>query len=224
MRFFNWDVYGRILADSDLDLKVKRDSNGEVVNYVIMMGNSKFKASDLGKSRNLTAKNIEATWRKIHLQMEIERKAEEMKAQQNQPKPVLRPAAPNPMRPVFAVPTPAVQTQSARYTAKYEVNGKTIDIDIPQSIYDIFKQNCQVPEDNDVATVDDVVKTAVLLFLGYVDAATTVAQSCGGGGSQPESGWGEKDDEDDEERARRWAAMAHNMCKTKQKVKYKFGR
>ena len=224
MRFFNWDVYGRILADSDLDLKVKRDSNGEVVNYVIMMGNSKFKASDLGKSRNLTAKNIEATWRKIHLQMEMERKVEEMKARQNQPKPVLRPAAPNPMRPVIAVPTPAVQTQPARYTAKYEVNGKTIDIDIPQSIYDILKQNCHVPEDNDVATVDDVVKTAVLLFLGYVDAATTVAQSCGGGGSQPESSWGKKEDEDDKERARRCAAMAHNMCKPKQKVKYKFGR
>lgn len=119
MRFFNWDIYGRILADSDLDLKVKRDSNGEVVNYVIMMGNSKFKASNLGKSRNLTAKNIEATWRKIHLQMEMERKAEEMKARRNQPKPVLRPAAPNPMRPVIAVSTPAVQTQSARYTAKY---------------------------------------------------------------------------------------------------------
>lgn len=224
MRFFNWDAYGRVLADSNLDLKVKRDSKGEVVNYVIMMGNSKFKASDLGKSRNLTVKNIEATWKKIHQQMEMERKAEEMKAQQNQPKPVTKPAVPNPMRPVISVATPVVQTQPARYITKYEVNGKTIDIDIPQSIYDTLKQNCQVPEDNDVAAVNDVVKTAVLLFLGYVDDATTVAQSCGGGGSQSESGWGRKDDEDDKEWARRCAAMAHRMCTPKPKIKRKFGR
>ena len=224
MKFFDWDVYGRILANSDLDLKVKRDTKGEVVNYVIMMDNSKFKSSILGKSRNLTVKNIEATWRKIHLQMEIERKVEEMKAQQNQPKPVMRPATQNPFRPGLATSKPVSSPQPARYTTTYIIGDKKYDVDIPQSIYDFFKRECQVPEENDSAVQDDVVKTAVLLFLGYVDAATTIAQSCGGGGSQPESGWGRKDDEDDMEWARRCRMMAHNMCKPKPKVKYKFGR
>ena len=55
-------------------------------------------------------------------------------------------------------------------------------------------------------------KVAVLLFLGYVDAATTMSESCGGGGGT-ESGWGKKDDEDDLEWARRCAAKASWLCK-----------
>ena len=37
----------------------------------------------------------------------------------------------------------------------------------------------------------------MLLFAGYIDAATSMSESCGGGGSSPSSGWGKKDDEDD---------------------------
>jgi hypothetical protein len=43
-----------------------------------------------------------------------------------------------------------------------------------------------------------VLKVAMLLFAGYIDAATSMSESCGGGGgSAPESGWGKKDDEDE---------------------------
>lgn len=185
MKFFNWDVYGRILADSNLDLKVKCDSNGEVVSYVIWIGNSKFKASDLGKSRNLTVKNIEATWKKVHQQMEMERKAEEMKARQNQPKPMSRTDGlrQSSIRPAMQTTKPVEPTQSDRFNASYDVDGKKFQISLLDSIYKQIKDDCQVPEDNDTATVNDVIKVAVLLFLGYVDAATTIAQLCGGGGS-----------------------------------------
>jgi len=229
MKFFDWDVYGRILADSDLRLEVTRDkAHNAPVGYVIWMGNSKFKASDLGKSRNLTVKNIEATWKKLHAEMDKERRAAEAKARldamQNLTKPVMRSSTQNPFSPDVVTTRPLSSPQPARYTTTYSVGDKKYDVDIPQSIYDFFKKDCQVPEDNDSATPEDVIKTAVLLFLGYVDAATTISQSCGGGGSQPESGWGRKEDEDDMEWARRCRMMAHNMCKPKPKVKYKFGR
>ena len=50
------------------------------------------------------------------------------------------------------------------------------------------------------------------LFGGYIDAATSMSESCGGGGgSAPESGWGKKDDEDNRLYARRCLQMAHSM-------------
>ena len=58
--------------------------------------------------------------------------------------------------------------------------------------------------------------TAMLLFAGYIDAATSMSESCGGGGgSTPESDWGKKDDEDERMFARRCLLMAHSMYKPK---------
>lgn len=52
-------------------------------------------------------------------------------------------------------------------------------------------------------------------FAGYIDAATSMFDSCGGSGSTPSSGWGKKNDEDDWKYAHRCAQMAHSMCKPK---------
>ena len=88
-------------------------------------------------------------------------------------------------------------------------------------VADIWHQNlklneAQVPDGNDTATIENVAHTAILLFVGYIDAATSMSESCGGGGgSSPESGWGKKDDEDERTYARRCLQMAHSMCKPK---------
>ena len=64
----------------------------------------------------------------------------------------------------------------------------------------------------------------MLLFAGYIDAATSMSESCGGGGgSTPESDWGKKDDEDERMFARRCLLMAHSMYKPKS-VKRSFHR
>ena len=93
---------------------------------------------------------------------------------------------------------------------------------IPNSVKDIFLKEAQVPEGNDTATVEkvqldevNVAHTAMLLFAGYIDAATSMSESCGGGGSAPESDWGKKDDEDERQFARRCLKMAHSICKPK---------
>ena len=89
-------------------------------------------------------------------------------------------------------------------------------VEIPNSVKDIFLNEAQVPEDNDTATVEIVAHTAMLLFAGYIDAATSMSESCGdGGGSAPESGWGKDKDEDERAYARRCLKMAHSMCKPK---------
>ena len=64
--------------------------------------------------------------------------------------------------------------------------------------------------------VKNVAHTAMLLFAGYIDAATSMSESCGGGGgSSPESDWGKKDDENERMFARRYLQMAHSMLKPK---------
>ena len=65
------------------------------------------------------------------------------------------------------------------------------------------------------ATTENVAHVAMLLFAGYIDAATSMSESCGGGGSTPSSGWGKKDDEDDWKFAHRCAQMVHSVCKPK---------
>lgn len=58
-----------------------------------------------------------------------------------------------------------------------------------------------------------VVKVALNLVCGFIDDATTIAQTHGGGGGGPSSDWGQRPDEDDREWARRCLAMARKMCK-----------
>lgn len=53
---------------------------------------------------------------------------------------------------------------------------------------------------------------AASLYLGYLDAATRIAQSSGGGGG-PGTGWGKRDDEDDLNFRRRCFGMAMKMMK-----------
>lgn len=65
---------------------------------------------------------------------------------------------------------------------------------------------------------ENVLNVAMLLCMNYVDAATTVSESCGGGGSTS-SNWGKDDDEDERERARRCAQHANWLCKPIRKYK-----
>ena len=58
---------------------------------------------------------------------------------------------------------------------------------IPNSVKDVFTNEVQIPEDNDIATTENVAHVAMLLFAGYIDAATSMSESCGGGGSQDKS-------------------------------------
>lgn len=87
---------------------------------------------------------------------------------------------------------------------------------ISDPVKDIFLNEAQIPEGNDTATIENVAHVAMLLFAGYIDAATSMSESCGGGGgSSPESDWGKRDDEDERAFARRCLLMAHSMYKPK---------
>ena len=214
MQEFDIDFYFKMLRMKGYEVTPRYDKDKKLVGYTIGKNASVFKASEIG--RRFMASQLEATWKKFH------------------PKPALgtvKPASPTatpsnrPSRHVTPKPTSTQTKVLPRVQAKPVPSFTSFNIEtpignkavvIPNSIKDIFLKEAQVPEGNDTATVENVAHTAMLLFAGYIDAATSLSESCGGGGgSVPESGWGKKDDEDERAFARRCLLMAHSMYKPK---------
>lgn len=174
--------------------------------YTILRGNSRFKSSTLSKGRNLTVPKLEATWKKLH------------------------PVAPSVDKPNYTIGT--TQTTEKKTLTEYNskcqsadqsmpevssvfrkilsVDGKNYSITMPVDAYKAMQEAIQTPDES--VPVENILNVAMLLFMNYVDAATTVSESCGGGGSTP-SNWGKDEDEDERERARRCAQHAKWLCK-----------
>ena len=70
--------------------------------------------------------------------------------------------------------------------------------------------------ENMAESAAEICSIASQLYLGYLDAATRIAQSSGGGGG-PGTGWGKRDDEADLDFRRRCFGMAMKMMKPGQK-------
>ena len=211
---FDIAMYFNFLRSKGYEVKTKYDKNQKLVGYTVGKNASVFKASEI--SRRFMASQLEATWKKFH------------------PEPTqvrVKPASPivttcsRPSRPVTPKPTstqtkvqPSVQPKPtpAKTVFNIDTGSDVKKVWIPNSVKDIFFNEAQVPEGNEIATVENIAHTAMLLFAGYIDAATSMSESCGGGGgSSPESDWGKRDDEDERAFARRCLQMAHSMCKPK---------
>ena len=214
MQEFDIDFYFKMLRMKGYEVTTRYDKSKKLVGYTIGKNASVFKASEVG--RRFMATQLEATWKKFH-----------PKPTQVKVKPVSPDVTPSshPVRP-SSQPTistqpkvqPKVQPKSVPSFTTFNINtlNGTKTVEIPNSVKDIFFNEAQIPEGNDTVTIENVAHVAMLLFVGYIDAATSMSESCGGGGgSAPESGWGKKDDEDERAFARRCLQMAHSMCKPK---------
>ena len=202
---FNWNDYVERLKQYGYDMMLQKDSQNIIRGYSIKRGNSTYKSSSLGKGRNLMPSKIEATWEKLHKEVLQQEDAD----------------SENYVRNTFAELQTANNAR-CRNCNEYQPqslvhhsinwNYHDYEIDIPSNANDILMQDVSLPENNVFATINDLQQTAVLLFAGYLDAATQMSESTGGGGSTPD-GWGRNKDEDDLEWARRCARMASQMCR-----------
>lgn len=221
MQEFDVDFYFKMLRMKGYEVTSRYDKSKKLVGYTIGKNASVFKASEIG--RRFMASQLEATWKKFH--------PEPTQVRVKPASPTVTPSS-RPSRPVTPKPTSTQTKVQPRVQAKPVPSFTSFNIEtpignkavvIPNSVKDIFLKEAQVPEGNDTATVEkvqldevNVAHTAMLLFAGYIDAATSLSESCGGGGgSVPESGWGKKDDEDERAFARRCLLMAHSMYKPK---------
>ena len=212
MPSYEWDTYKHGLESRGYKVHEQRDKQGVLHGYTILRGNSRFKSSILGKGRNLTVTKLESTWKDLH------------------------PVAPSVVKPSSSVG--ASQTTERRPIAEHKserqsvaqskpetpsvfkkilsVDDKHYSIMMPMEAYKAMNDAIEVPDES--MPFENVLNVALLLFMNYVDAATTVSESCGGGGSTP-SNWGKDDDEDERERARRCAQHANWLCKPIRKYK-----
>lgn len=192
MPHFDWNTYCRMLRNKGYDIQLKKDSIGKVCGYTIRKGNSIYKSSLLGNSRNLMPSKIEETWRKLH---------QSSRAEQDS------------MMTSRTESTNVSSTEKSNSSMVYHysilADKQMYEVNIPNHIQDVFA--------NEFATSDDLnasnlAKVAALLFAEYIDAATSIASSGGGGGS-PGTGWGKDKDEDERNWALRCARMAKWLCK-----------
>lgn len=192
---FDWETYCRKLNTKGYDIKLTKDNKGVVKGYAIRKGNSIYKSSILGKSRNLMPSKIKATWAGLHsssLQQTIQSQSKDVKTSTRG--------------------NNKTETQSNSSTLHYSisVDGDLFDISLPHLVKSVFDEEIVRSEEETKHT--DVLKVAALLFAGYLDAATSMAASNGGDGS-PGSGWGKDKDDDERNWAIRCAKMAKWLCK-----------
>lgn len=202
---FDWSDYVERLKQSDYDVMLQKDSQDVVRGYSIKRGNSTYKSSSLGKGRNLMPSKIEATWKDLHKDILQQDKADKENQVKN-----------------TSAELQTANNARCRNCNEYQPqplvhhsinwNYRDYKIEIPSNANDILMQNMSLPKNNVFATINDLQQTAILLFAGYLDAATQMSESTGGGGSTPD-GWGRDKDEDDLEWARRCARMANHMCR-----------
>ena len=206
MSGFDWNGYKRGLESRGYKIHEQRDKQGVLHGYTVLRGNSRFKSSILGKGRDLTASKLEATWKKLH------------------------PVAPSVVKPSSTVDTsqatnrkPLVERYAERQSVAQTkpappsvfrkiqyVDDEKYSITMPLEAYKAMQDAIEVPDES--VPFENVLNVAMLLFMNYVDAATSMSESCGGGGSTP-SNWGEDKDEDEREWARRCAQHANWLCK-----------
>ena len=202
---FNWNDYVERLKQYGYDMMLQKDSQNIIRGYSIKRGNSTYKSSSLGKGRNLMPSKIETTWEKLHKEVLQQEDADRENHVRN-----------------TSAELQTANNARCRNCNEYQPqslvhhsinwNYHDYEIDIPSNANDILMQDVSLPENNVFATINDLQQTAVLLFAGYLDAATQMSESTGGGGSTPD-GWGRNKDEDDLEWARRCARMASQMCR-----------
>ena len=123
---------------------------------------------------------IEATWARLH----GERKSSLIPNTEQK----IRPATVSTEMPQTNRPAPVIKHYDISTDEYHHYH-----VAIPEEADEIICKECSVPDDNPLATIEDVQKTALLLFAEYLDGATSMAASSGGGGSNM-SGWGKDKD------------------------------
>lgn len=199
MPSWSWNGYVARVQSKGYTLKERRDKSGALKGYTIGMGKARFKASELGTGRKLTASRIENTWNKLHSQSETKAKQLDKKAGT---KPVVSPDK-------QVTDYTSWQERTSGYDLSH--NGKTHRFYIPNDVMQVFDDEFDYRE---IANWQELTDMAVALFVGLT-ALDTVSTGSGGGGSSNDDNWRDRKDEEEIERARRCArAAAARLGKT----------
>ena len=139
---WSWNGYRERLAAKGYDLYLRKDKKNVIRGYVLLKGNTKFKASELGKGRNLTASRIRQTWEKLH-----EDKAQQVRPATKQsvvptPKPSVSTATKQKPQPVIRQNNPVFENYTSYkpncQLTEFKHGGKTFKRYLPDKVLDFF--------------------------------------------------------------------------------------
>lgn len=196
---WSWNDYAARIRAKGYTIMIRPGKKG-VYGYSIGMGKARFKASELGTGRKLTASRIENTWNKLHSQSAV-------KSAQPVKKSGTKPVAPVVSKPVVSPVKQVLDyTSWQEGTSRYELThvGKTSQFYIPNDVMQIFDDEFDYRE---IVNWQELTDMAVALFVGLT-AFDTVSTGSGGGGSSNDDNWRDRKDEEEIERARRCARAA----------------
>ena len=199
MPSWSWNDYAARIRAKGYTIMIRPGKKG-VYGYSIGKGKARFKASELGTGRKLTASRIENTWNKLHSQSAV-------KSAQPVKKSGTKLVAPVVSKPVVSPDKQVTDYTSWREeTSRYELThgGKTSQFYIPNDVMQIFDDEFDYRE---IANWQELTDTAVALFVGLT-ALDTVSTGSGGGGSSSDDNRRDRKDEEEIERARRCARAA----------------
>lgn len=206
MPSWSWNDYAARIRAKGYTIMIRPGKKG-VYGYSIGKGKARFKASELGTGRKLTASRIENTWNRLHSQSAI-KSAQPVKE-----------SGPKPVAPVVSKSVVSPDKQVTDYTSwregtsRYELThgGKTSQFYIPNDVMQVFDDEFDYRE---IVNWQELTDMAVALFVGLT-ALDTVSTGSGGGGSSNDDNRRDRKDEDEIERARRCArAAAAHLGKT----------
>lgn len=206
MPSWSWNDYAARIRTKGYTIMIRPGKKG-VYGYSIGKGKARFKASELGTGRRLTASRIENTWNRLHSQSAAKAK---------QP---VKNAGTKPVAPVVSRPVVSPDKQVTDYTSwqegtsRYELThgGKTSQFYIPNDVMQVFDDEFDYRE---IVNWQELTDMAIALFVGLT-ALDTVSTGSGGGGSSNDDNRRDRKDEDEIERARRCArAAAARLGKT----------
>lgn len=199
MPSWSWNDYAARIRAKGYTIMIRPGKKG-VYGYSIGKGKARFKASELGTGRKLTASRIENTWNKLHSQSAV-------KSAQPVKKSGTKPVAPVVSKPVVSPDKQVTDYTSWREgTSRYELThgDKTSQFYIPNDVMQIFDDEFDYRE---IANWQELTDTAIALFVGLT-ALDTVSTGSGGGGSSSDDNRRDRKDEEEIERARRCARAA----------------
>lgn len=201
---WSWDEYVRKLQAKGYKVNPRYDGKSVLRGYSIGIGNSTYKASELGKGRNLMASKIERTWQMLHPNMENTLQTDESRDKTKIATNVRtngKQVASN--DDVTFIPD---YTKWHEGTESYDLthDNKSYRFYISKDVMDIFNDEFNYHDTLNWKELTDLA-VAVLVGLTALDTAPTGG---GGGGASNDNGWHDRKDEDEIERARRCAHAA----------------
>lgn len=194
MPSWSWNDYAARIRAKGYTIMIRPGKKG-VYGYSIGKGKARFKASELGTGRKLTASRIENTWNKLHSESAAKAKQSVKHADTNSVKPV-----------VFPDKQVTDYTSWQEGTSRYELThgGKTSQFYIPNDVMQVFDDEFDYRE---IANWQELTDMAIALFVGLT-ALDTVSTGSAGGGSSNDDNRRDRKDEEEIERARRCARAA----------------